>query len=543
MAIAFEVQKPSNELVYKYTKGSEEYELLKKELEKQSDEIIEIPLIIGGKEIYTGNVDYCICPHDHKKILAKYHKATGKEVKLAVEAAKDARKKWNETPWQHRATVFMKAAELLSKEWRYKLNAATMLNQSKTPYQAEIDSACELIDFLRFNTYYMSQIYKDQPNATDSQLNRMEYRPLEGFVYAITPFNFTAIGGNLISAPALMGNTVIWKPSNSSILSNYYIMKLFEASGLPAGVINFVPGDSSNISQLILDDKDLSGIHFTGSTRVFNKIWKQVASNLENYTSYPRLVGETGGKDYIFAHNSADIKSLAIAIIQGAFEYQGQKCSAASRCYIPCSVWEELRAILHDKLNALRVGDINDFNNFMGAVINKGAYDKITGYIDRAKSSEDATIIYGGEYSDEVGYYIQPTIVLTTNPDFATMKDEIFGPVVTIYLYEDDELDAAIDHCENSSSYALTGAVFAKCRYAIYELEEKLRYSAGNFYINDKPTGAVVGQQPFGGARKSGTNDKAGGKLNLLRWVTPRTIKENFNPPTSITYGHMEDII
>lgn len=537
----FKIRKPNNEKVYDYMPGSKERKELKAKLSELKAEVIEIPLIIGGKEVKTGNIKECIIPHEHKHVIAKYHVAGEKELKMAIEASLKAKEEWSNMPWEHRAAIFLKAAELLSGPWRATMNAATMLCQSKTAYQAEIDSACELIDFLRFNAYFAEEIYKEQPNSTKDSWNRIEYRPLEGFVLAITPFNFTAIGGNLPTSPAILGNVVNWKPSNSSVYSNYFFMKLLQEAGLPDGVINFLPSSGRDISNIMVPNELLAGIHFTGSTEVFQILWTTVSSNIYRYKNYPRIVGETGGKDFIFAHNSADIDSLATAIIRGAFEYQGQKCSAASRAYVPDSIWESLKNKIINEMQDIKVGDVEDFTSFMGAVIDESAFNKIKDYIDHAKEAQDAEMIWGGECDDSVGYFIQPTIILTSNPKFKTMEEEIFGPVITIYVYNDDSIEETLKACDQTSPYGLTGAIFAKDREMISYIEKKLYYSAGNLYINDKPTGAVVGQQPFGGARKSGTNDKAGSKLNLLRWVTPRTIKETFNPAKNYSYGYMSE--
>ncbi len=537
----FKVKKPKNEKVYNYMPGSKERKELKSKLLQLKEQVIEIPLIIGGEEVKTGNIRECVMPHNHDHVLARYHIAGKKELEMAVEASLQAKKEWSNMAWEHRAAIFLKAAELISGSWRSTMNAATMLGQSKTAYQAEIDSACELIDFLRFNTYFAEEIYKEQPISKADVWNRIEYRPLEGFVLAITPFNFTAIGGNLPTAPAILGNVVNWKPSNTAVYSNYYFMKILERAGLPDGVINFLPSRGSDISNVIIPNKWLSGIHFTGSTEVFEILWNKVSDNISNYKNYPRIVGETGGKDFIFAHNSADIDSLTTAIIRGAFEYQGQKCSAASRVYIPKTIWKNLKSKMLDQIQGIKVGDVEDFTNFMGAVIDKNAFNKIKDCIQYAKESSDAEIIYGGKCDDSIGYFIHPTVIVTNNPNFKTMEEEIFGPVVTIYVYEDDKFEETLKICDQTSPYGLTGAIFAKDRNVVAYIEEKLYYSAGNLYINDKPTGAVVGQQPFGGARKSGTNDKAGSKLNLFRWVNPRTIKETFNPSKRYLYDYMKE--
>jgi len=530
------IEKPVNEATLSYDPESTEYALIKARLTELKNQEIEIPLIIGGKEVRTGNLKQCIIPHNHQHVLARYHIAGEKEIDMAINASLEAQKEWQSLSWEHRASIFWKAAELLSTSWRATLNAATMLCQSKTVHQAEIDSACELIDFLRFNVYFIQNTYDDQPISINQSWNRIDYRPLEGFVFAVTPFNFTAIGGNLPTAPALLGNTVVWKPASSAVYSNYFIMKLLQEAGLPDGVINFVPCQSSDVGNYIINNKNLAGIHFTGSTETFQIMWKQVAQNIDKYINYPRLVGETGGKDFIFAHESADIDSLAAALIRGAFEYQGQKCSAASRAYIPRSTWNKLKNILIKEVNSIKVGNVEYYTNFMGAVIDKKSFDKISKYIDYVHQSSEAEVIVGGSYDDSSGYFIEPTIILTTNPNFKTMEEEIFGPVLTIYVYENHDFEKVLEICNSSSPYALTGAIFANDRKIISFMEQELRYAAGNFYINDKPTGAVVGQQPFGGSRKSGTNDKAGGPLNLLRWVNPRTIKETFTPAKNYRY-------
>ncbi|WP_372996102.1 L-glutamate gamma-semialdehyde dehydrogenase [Lutispora sp.] len=525
-----------NEKVLDYLPGSKERTEIKKELKSLKEEVLEIPLIIGGKEIRTGNIGQCIIPHDNKKVIAKYHMAGETEVKMAIQAALEAKKQWEKLHWEHRAAIFMKAAELASTTWRARLNAATMLCQSKTFIQAEIDSACELVDFLRYNAQCIYEIYNEQPMSAKGSWNRMEYRPLEGFVFAVSPFNFTAIGCNLATAPAITGNVVLWKPSSDAVYSSYMVFKLLQEAGLPDGVINFIPGSGGNIGNIVLSHESLAGVHYTGSTEVFRTMWKAVANNLDKYRTFPRLVGETGGKDYIFAHNSSRVDALVASIIRGAFEYQGQKCSAASRAYIPRSIWPEVKEKLIKEIKTIKVGDVEDFSNFMGAVINQKAFNTIKEYIEYAKESRETEIIIGGNCDDSVGYFVEPTVIVTTNPYFKTMVEEIFGPVITIYVYEDEDFEDAIKICERTSPYGLTGAIFATDRYIIAKLEEELTHSAGNFYINDKPTGAVVGQQPFGGARASGTNDKAGSKYNLLRWMSPRTIKENLNCVTDYRY-------
>ncbi|MCG8542192.1 MAG: L-glutamate gamma-semialdehyde dehydrogenase [Clostridia bacterium] len=537
----FKLKKPENEPVLSYRKGSSERVQLKDKLIELKKSEIEIPLIIGGKEIRTGKIGKCIVPHDKSHVLATYHMAGEEEVKMAIEAALEAKSEWEKMPWQHRASIFLKAAQLLAGPWRYTLNAATMLGQSKTAYQAEIDSACEMIDFLRFNVSFMSEIYGDQAISTNESWNRIEYRPLEGFVFSVTPFNFTAIGGNLAVAPALMGNAVIWKPAGTAVYSNYLLMKLFQEAGIPNGVINFIPGSGSLIGDIVFNNEWFAGVHFTGSTGVFNTMWKTIGENIGKYKSYPKIVGETGGKDFIFAHRLANINELVTALIQGAFEYQGQKCSAASRAYIPESMWCALKCKLISEAATIKIGDVQDFTNFMGAVIDKKSFENSKSYIDYAKASEEAEIIWGGGCDDSVGYFIEPTIIVTRNPYFKTMTEEIFGPVLTIYVYSDDEFEETLKICNESTPYGLTGAIFSQDREAIVQMESILSYAAGNLYINDKPTGAVVGQQPFGGGRSSGTNDKAGSKLNLLRWTNPRVIKETFSPSKDYRYPFMEE--
>jgi len=533
----FNIPKPNNEPIFSYEKNSKERLLIEKELEKQSNSIKEIPIIINGEKIFTNQITELACPHNHKKIIAKIHNASETNIKDAISSALSARVKWSNLAWEERASIFNKAAEILSNKYRYILNAATMLGQSKSIYQAEIDAVCELVDFWKYNSYFLNKIYSEQPESTNGVVNRIEYRALEGFIYAISPFNFTSIGGNLASAPALMGNTVLWKPSKNSVLSSYYIMEILELSGLPKGVINFIPGDAKTISNIIFKDENFAGVHFTGSTKVFNNMWQTIASNINNYKYYPRIVGETGGKDFIFAYNDCNIDELVTAAIRGAFEYQGQKCSAASRMYVPKSIYSTFKEKLINTVKTIKVGDVSDFSNFMNAVIDKNAYNNIKGYIDYGK--EHAKIIAGGNYDSTNGYFIEPTIIETPDPYFKTMTEEIFGPVLTIYVYEDSNLDNTLEILNNSSRYALTGAIFAKDRLIINYLSHKLQDAAGNFYINDKPTGAVVGQQPFGGARASGTNDKAGSYLNLLRWTSPRTIKESYISASDYKYPFM----
>lgn len=537
----FKVPLPVNEPVKSYKPGSPEREELKKKINELKSQQIEIPLIIGGREIRTGNTEEIRMPHNHNHILGVYHKASKKEVDMAIEAALEARKEWAEMPWEHRVSVFLKMAELLAGPWRATLNAATMLGQSKTVHQAEIDSAAELIDFYRFNSYYFAKLMEDQPISSAGVWNRMEYRPLEGFIFAVTPFNFTSIAGNLPTAPALVGNVSLWKPASSAVYSAYWLMKLFEEAGMPKGVINFVPGSGGQVGNPAMTNPNLAGIHFTGSTEVFQNMWKLVSDNLKNLKYYPRIVGETGGKDFIFAHNSADVDALVVAALRGAFEYQGQKCSAASRMYVPKSIWKEFKEKFVAEVGKIKMGDVEDFTNFMGAVIDKGAFETITGYIKYAKSSNEAEFITGGNFDNSKGYFIEPTTIVTTNPKFKTMQEEIFGPVLTIYVYDDNKLDETLTLCDETSPYGLTGAIFAQDRKAIAKMSDALRNAAGNFYINDKPTGAIVGQQPFGGGRASGTNDKAGSAMNLLRWMTARTIKETFDPPKDWRYPFMSE--
>lgn len=536
----FTFENPLNEPLIQYTKGSQERAEVIKELESISNRHIEIPLIIGGKEIRTGKTGNVVMPHNHGKTLATYHQATADEVNLAIESAIRAKEMWENISWIERSSILLRAAGLISKKYRYLMVASTMLGQDKNIYQAEIDAGCEVIDFLRYNSYFASEIYSNQPKSAFDQLNRMEYRALEGFVFTISPFNFTAIASNLNTSVALMGNTTVWKPATTSLLSNYYLMKIFMEAGLPAGVINFLPGPGSVIGKNVTNHKDLAGIHFTGSNGTFNSLWQSVAVNLPNYLSYPKLVGETGGKDFIFVHNSSDPTEVATAIIRGAFEYQGQKCSAASRAYIPQSLWAEVKESILDQVRRIKVGGVENFENFMNAVIDESSFDNIMNYIDFAKKSEDCEILFGGTGDKSIGFFIQPTIILTKNPLFKSMQEEIFGPVMTIYVYEDKHYQETLELCNKTSPYALTGSIFSNDRYAMIQACKILRYAAGNFYINDKPSGAMVGLQPFGGARASGTNDKAGGNLNLLRWVSPRTIKETFIPARDFSYPFME---
>jgi 1-pyrroline-5-carboxylate dehydrogenase len=533
------VPPPVNEPVKSYAPGSPERTALKDRLRSMSDERADIPLIIGGQEVHTGALADSVMPHDHRHVLGQWHRAGAENIDQAIAAAKHAAKDWANWPWEDRAAVFLKAAELLATTWRPTLNAATMLGQSKTAYQAEIDSAVELIDFWRFNPHYAQSLYDEQPISDRTMWNQLDYRPLEGFVYAVTPFNFTSIAGNLPTAPALMGNTVIWKPASSAMLSAYYIMKLLEEAGLPPGVINFVPGDAGLISDTLLSSRDLAGVHFTGSTAVFNSMWKTIGASMSRYKSYPRIVGETGGKDFIVAHQSADPVALSVAIARGGFEYQGQKCSAASRVYVPESIWPEVRDRTVAIMKELRVGDVTDFRNFMGAVIDKKAFTKIGEYLDHGR--KNATIVSGGVVRGEDGYFIEPTLIETKDPGYRLLCEEIFGPVVTAHVYPDNKWEETLKIVDETSPYALTGAIFSRDRSAIREAALALRNAAGNFYINDKPTGAVVGQQPFGGARGSGTNDKAGSKLNLVRWISARNIKETFAPPTDYRYPFMAE--
>jgi 1-pyrroline-5-carboxylate dehydrogenase len=527
---------PVNEPVRAYAPGSPEKNSLKERLDAMLGEEIEIPLLIGGREVRTGETAQAVCPHDHGHVLATYHQAGAAEVEAAARAAAAAWRDWSETSWEERAGVFLKAAELLAGPWRDTLNAATMLNQSKTVFQAEIDSACELIDFWRFNPWFMRALYADQPWSSPGVWNRVEYRALEGFVFAVSPFNFTSIGGNLPTAPALMGCTVLWKPASTAVYSNYQIARLLQAAGLPDGVINFLPGRASRVGDPALAHRDLAGLHFTGSTPVFRAMWKTIAETLPQYRSYPRIVGETGGKNFVLAHPSADVDALVAALVRGAFEYQGQKCSAASRAYVPRSLWDGVRERLVDELGAVRLGPPTDFRNFMAAVIDKPSFDRITGYIEHARNVGEAEILFGGGADDREGYFVEPTVVVTSDPRFKLMQEEIFGPVLTVFVYEDNALDATLELVDTTSPYALTGCIFARGRREIAALSRALRHAAGNFYVNDKPTGAVVGQQPFGGARASGTNDKAGSMANLLRWTSQRAIKETFVPPTDWRY-------
>ena len=530
-----------NEPVRDYEPKSADRKDVKAALAHQAKTPVVVPLIISGQKIEDRRTEKVFAPHDHKLHLADVAQATADDVKGAIEGALKARKKWAALPWQDRASIFLKAADLLAGPYRAKMNAATMLGQSKTIYQAEIDAVCELADFWRFNVRYLREIMEDQPESAPGVWNRTAYRGLEGFVLAISPFNFTSIDLNLASAPALMGCSVVWKPASTSALASYVGLEILLEAGLPPDVISFIPGDAAMIGDQALSHPELAGVHFTGSTKTFNHIWKTVGNQVDTYRYYPRVVGETGGKDFIFAHPSADVASLVVAMVRGAFEYQGQKCSAASRAYIPRSLWSDLKPKLTAMVAKLTMGEITDFTNFMGAVIDQSAYRKITGYIELAKSNADAEIIAGGEFDDAKGYFIRPTVIEAKTPSFTTMVEEIFGPVLTVFVYDDQDLEKTLDLCDQGSPYALTGAIFGQDRYALNHMANRLEHAAGNFYINDKPTGAVVGQQPFGGGRASGTNDKAGSKLNLLRWTSVRTIKENFCPPTDYRYRHMEE--
>ena len=538
----FNLNLPSNETILTYAPGTPERKSIRVKINELKDRQIEIPLIIGGKEVRTGNLGKCILPHNHGTVVGTYHQAGEKEVAMAIKASLDARKQWTAMEWQDRASIFLKAADLIAGPWRMLLNAACMLDQSKNPFQAEADAACELIDFLRFNTFYAMQIYEQQPPISPAGIwNRLEFRPLEGFVFAATPFNFTSIAGNLPSAPAIVGNVALWKPASSAVYSAYYVMKLFQEAGVPDGVINFIPGSGDRLGPVVMGSPDLAGIHFTGSTAVFQNMWQTVGNNIRNYKNYPRIVGETGGKDFIFAHYDIKVEELGTAIIRGAFEYQGQKCSAASRAYVPCSIWPDLKGFLLEELKTIKMGDVEDFGNFMNAVIDESAFTRISNYIEYIKESNEAEIIYGGGCEKSKGYFVGPTVAVTSNPHFRTMEEEIFGPVITIFLYDDGKYEETLNLCEKTSPYGLTGSILSHDRKAIVTAEKILVNSAGNFYINDKPTGAVVGQQPFGGGRASGTNDKAGSYLNMIRWVSPRTIKETFVTPIDYRYPFMED--
>ncbi|QOI98750.1 MAG: L-glutamate gamma-semialdehyde dehydrogenase [Flammeovirgaceae bacterium] len=532
----YHVPVPKNEPVYSYAPGTTERALLKKAIDEARSRVEDIPMYIGGEEVRTGKKKLLSPPHDHKHVLGHYHEGDKSHAEQAINAALGAKELWENLGWEHRASVFLKAAELLAGPYRYKINAATMLGQSKNAFQAEIDSACELIDFLRFNVYYMSQIYSEQPDSAGGIWNRMEYRPLEGFVFAVTPFNFTAIAGNLPTSAAMMGNTVVWKPANTQIYAANVIMQVLKAAGLPDGVINLIYVNGPDAGEVIFNHKDFAGIHFTGSTGVFQNMWKTIGNNIHHYRSYPRIVGETGGKDFIMVHKSANPREVATAISRGAFEFQGQKCSAASRCYIPSNLWAEIKKLVLEDLKTMKMGGTEDFSNFINAVIDEKAFNSITGYIETARKNPMNEIIAGGKYDKSKGYFIEPTIIETKDPSSVTMCEEIFGPVLTVYVYHSENFEQTLELVDNTSPYALTGSIFAQDRYAIELATKKLTHAAGNFYINDKPTGAVVGQQPFGGARGSGTNDKAGAKVNLMRWVSMRTIKETFVPPKDYRY-------
>jgi 1-pyrroline-5-carboxylate dehydrogenase len=534
------VPEPYNEPVRSYAPGSPEREELRLRLQEMESQQIEIPLVIGGERVETGDTFEAVEPHKRSHVLATVQKGGATEVERAIAAAGEAAEDWSRTPWEERASVLLRAADLLTGPWRQTVNAATMLGQSKTAHQAEIDAACELADFWRFNVKYMTQIYAEQPISSPGVWNRLEYRPLEGFVFAVTPFNFTAIGGNLPTSVALMGNTVLWKPASTAAYSAWFVMQLLEEAGLPPGVINLVYGSGAAVGDPVLASRDLAGIHFTGSTAVFNGMWRDIAKNLDNYRNYPRIVGETGGKDFIVAHPSADVDALATAIVRGSFEYQGQKCSAASRVFAPSNLWPELRERLVEEVRSLKVGDVTDFGNFMGAVIDGGSFKTQKAAIDEANAANGkASVLVGGGYDDSDGWFVEPTVIETSDPDFRTMKEELFGPVVTAFVYDEKRYEDTLDLIDGGAPYGLTGAVFAQDRSAVELAAERLRYAAGNFYVNDKPTGAVVGQQPFGGARASGTNDKAGSMWNLIRWVSPRTVKELFVPPTDYRYPFM----
>jgi 1-pyrroline-5-carboxylate dehydrogenase len=539
----FRAPEPYNEPVRSYAPGTPDREALRLRLQEMESQQLDIPLVIGGEEVRTGDTFDAVEPHKRAHVLATVHKGGAAEVDRAVTAAAEAWNDWSRTPWEDRAAIFLRAAELLSGPWRPTLNAATMLGQSKTAHQAEIDSACEVIDFWRFNVSFMTRIYEEQPVSSPGVWNRMEYRPLEGFVFAVTPFNFTAIGANLPTSVALMGNTVVWKPASTAAYSAWWLMKLYEEAGLPPGVINLVYGNGAEIGDPALAHRDLAGVHFTGSTGVFNGMWKEIGANIASgrYRNYPRIVGETGGKDFIVAHPSADVDALATAIVRGSFEYQGQKCSAASRVFAPANLWPELRERLVEEVRSLKVGDVGDFSNFMGAVIDKGSFATQKQAIDEANASGGkASVLVGGGYDDSNGWFVQPTVIETSDPSFRTMREELFGPIVTAFVYDEKRYEDTLDLIDAGAPYGLTGAVFSRDRAAVDVAKDRLRYAAGNFYVNDKPTGAVVGQQPFGGARASGTNDKAGSMWNLIRWVSPRTIKETFVPPTDYRYPFMQ---
>lgn len=532
----YQVPKAQNEPINSYAPGTKERELLQAAIKEMRSTQVEIPMVINGQKVKTGNLVEMHPPHDIKHTLGTYHKGDASHVKMAIEAAMAAKEKWAKMPWKSRAAIFLKAASLLAGPYRYKINAATMLAQSKNPFQAEIDAACEAIDFLRFNTQYMSEIYAQQPNSAEHTWNRIEQRPLEGFVFALTPFNFTAIALNLPTSPAMMGNTVVWKPSNTQIYSARVLMEVLQEAGLPDGVINLVYASGPVMGKEIFNHPDFGGIHYTGSTEVFQSIWKEIGTNIKKYKSYPRIVGETGGKDFVMVHKSANAAQVATALTRGAFEYQGQKCSAASRAYIPASLWPSVQEIMGKQLGEIKMGGTEDFSNFVNAVIDEVSFDKLASYIDNAKKDAGVEVVFGGNYDKSVGYFIEPTVLLASDPNYVTMEEELFGPVLTIYVYEDDKYAETLELLDNTSPYALTGGIFAKDRESIVQASDALVNAAGNFYINDKPTGAVVGQQPFGGSRASGTNDKAGSALNLYRWISPRTIKETFVTPEDYKY-------
>ncbi|AKQ46583.1 1-pyrroline-5-carboxylate dehydrogenase [Rufibacter radiotolerans] len=536
----FNVPIPINEPVKSYAPGSKERQELLAAYNSLREQQLDIPMYIGGEEVRTGKTVNIAPPHDHKRVIGQFHEGKAAHVQQAIDAALAAREKWAAMPWESRAAIFLKAADLLAGPFRARMNAATMLGQSKNAFQAEIDAACELIDFFRFNVKYMTEIYKMQPESLPGMWNRLEHRPLEGFIFALTPFNFTSIAANLPAAPAMMGNVVVWKPANTQIYSAHVIMDLFRAAGVPDGVINLVYVDGPTAGEVIFKHRDFSGIHFTGSTGVFNNIWKTIGENVGNYRNYPRIVGETGGKDFIVAHKSADAKEVAVAITRGAFEYQGQKCSAASRAYIPSNIWEDVKAHVIEDLGSLKMGDPQDFGNFVNAVIDEKSFDKLAKYLDAAKKDKGVEIIAGGNYDKSKGYFIEPTVIVAQDPKYVTMCEELFGPVLTLYVYDADQFEETLELVDTTSPYALTGAIFSNDRYAVETATKKLTHAAGNFYINDKPTGAVVGQQPFGGSRASGTNDKAGSMLNLLRWTTARTIKETFVPPVDYRYPFLQ---
>ena len=536
----FHVPIPKNEPVLSYAPGSKERKALKKALEDARAQVLDIPMYIGGEEVRTEVKKPLSLPHDHKHILGYFHEGDAAHVEQAINASLGSKELWANLSWEHRVSIFLKAADLLAGPYRYKINAATMLGQSKNAYQAEIDSACELIDFLRFNAYFASQIYNEQPESSPGVWNRMEYRPLEGFTFAVTPFNFTAIAGNLPACMAMMGNTVVWKPAYTQIYAANVIMQVLIEAGLPEGVINLIYVDGPAAGDIVFSHPDFAGLHFTGSTKVFQRMWKTIGENIQNYRTYPRIVGETGGKDFIMVHKSANAREVATAMVRGAFEYQGQKCSAASRCYIPSNLWEDVKAIVIDELKTIKMGPTEDFGNFVNAVIDERAFNNITGYIEKARTNPLTEIIAGGKYDKSKGYFIEPTVIESKDPSSITMCEEIFGPVLTVYVYHDENFEQTLELVDSTSPYALTGSIFSKDRYAIELASKKLTHAAGNFYINDKPTGAVVGQQPFGGARGSGTNDKAGAKVNLLRWVSMRTVKETFVTPVDYRYPFLD---